>query len=132
MKKIILSILCFAIIVILTGCKNNIKEEPSTNNTLKISLDSNPSTGYNWKYEVDNDDIITIKQSYDNSECPEDVDGCGGQEIFLINGVKQGKATMNLKYCFLDTDECYRAVAYEITVDEDLSISEKHYELYFE
>jgi predicted secreted protein len=133
MKKIILSILCFSIIVISTGCKNenNIKETPNDDYTLKVSLYSNPSTGYGWKYDIDNKDIITVSVAYDNSGCPEDVDGCGGNEVFTVRGLKQGKAIINLRYCFLDTEECGADATYEFTVNEDLSISEIHYGTYF-
>ena len=46
---IIIALVC----LILIGCQKN-KE---TNKHLKISLYSNPSTGYRWTYNIDKQDI---------------------------------------------------------------------------
>ena len=125
MKKIVISIMCLTIMLGLFGCKKNttIKE---VDKSFKFSLESNPSTGYGWKYDVDNNDVISIKEEYDGSNCPNDVDGCGGNEVFTINGVKEGTASMHLKYCFLGTNECDKEVTYVFNVNGDLTISATH------
>ena len=121
---IIIALVC----LILIGCQKN-KE---TNKHLKISLYSNPSTGYRWTYNIDKQDIIDISKKYDNSNCSPKAEGCGGKEIYTIKGLKPGKVTLTLIYSFIEKDKYpSKTATYEITVNDDLSITETHDGSYF-
>ena len=116
MKKIILILL-----LILTGCK--------AKNTYKIELDSNPTTGYDWHYEMTNN-IINFEKEYDSSNCKEGIVGCGGKAIYTLTPLKEGKTTVEFKYCRGYQEPCIKAI-YEITIDKDLNITETHKGSYF-
>lgn len=131
MKKFLFSIMAVLLCITMTGCGG--KKEQNDSNRLKISLYSNASTGYSWSYTVSNEDIISISKYYDNSGCAKDVVGCGGNDVFTIKGLKPGKVTLSMKYAFVDPDERETKTAiYEITVNDDLSISETHSGTYFD
>lgn len=127
MKKILFSVIVVLLCITATACESKKGSE-----SLKISLYSNSSTGYSWSYTVSDEDIISISRSYDNSGCPEDVEGCGGQDVYTIKGLKPGKVTLTMEYKFAVEGEGETETAiYEITVNDDLSISETHHGTYF-
>ena len=64
MKRIIKSLLIIMSIILLSGCTSNNKDGEE----LLIELSSNPSTGYNWTYNISNKDIISIEEDYDDSK----------------------------------------------------------------
>lgn len=117
MKKIILILT----ILIVTGCKQKPK--------YKIELDSNPSTGYDWHYEITNN-IIDFERNYDDSNCKEGILGCGGKTIYTLTPLKKGTTTVEFKYCRGYQEPCIKAI-YEITIDKDLNITETHKGSYF-
>lgn len=125
MKKI-LKLFSISIVLLLCACTNK-------SDKLEIKFKSNPSTGYTWKYTVSNKDVIDIKEAYDDSNCPKDVTGCGGQMIYTINPKKEGKTTIKFRYLRpWDESTLWYTATYEITVDKDLKVSEKHSGSYFE
>ena len=132
-KKIII-ISCIVIVVILaTICiilaLNNNKQD-ADGKVLKIEFYDNASMGNTWKYDVDNKDIVSISSKTDYSGC-EGRDGCSGKIIYSVKALKPGKVKITFKWINYD-DELQDDAIYEITVDDDLSISEKHSGSYFE
>ena len=102
--------------------------------TLTFSLDSNSSTGYNWKEKVDKKGIIDVSYKYDNSGCPPDVVGCGGKRVYTVKALKPGKVKLTLTYSFGDGKNLKEkeTAIYEIIVTDDLKISESHSGSYFD
>lgn len=103
----------------LTSCNKNNKE-------LKIELDSNPTTGYDWEYTLSND-IVEITKEYE-SKCKEkNISGCGGQDIFIVKGLKEGETTIKFIYRRsweeLTGEEKIEEV--NIIVDKDLNVTKK-------
>lgn len=68
------------------------------NTEIKISVSSNPSTGYQWMYFVDGDAIEFTSENYVSSSTSPDVVGAGGTQTFVFNAVKPGKVTVTLSY----------------------------------
>lgn len=132
-KKMGLGIICGVLLLgIVTGCGDK-KKEDKEGDSFKISLYSNSSTGYSWSYTVSNEGIIDISESYDDSNCPPENEGCGGQQVYKVKALKPGKTTISLKYSFVEPDERdYETAIYEITVNDDLSITETHSGTYFD
>ncbi len=73
--------------------------EIAVNDSVQIELDSNPTTGFAWKWT--NKDSVTIVDTFDNQfihKSPELV-GCSGKEIWKFKGIKSGLDTIKMEYC---------------------------------
>lgn len=128
MKRIIKSLLIIMSIILLSGCTSNNKDGEE----LLIELSSNPSTGYNWTYNISNKDIISIEEDYDDSICEEKIVGCGGYNIYKIKALKKGETTITFTYSFPNKPKSKEQTAvYVITIDKDLKIKETHEGSYF-
>ena len=92
---------------------------------LTITFNDNASTGYQWKYVVSKEDIVKITSETDYSDCPKDVDGCGGEIIYTVTPLKEGEVTINFNLTS-PSDEVDEIVIYNIKVDSNLKISETH------
>ena len=64
-------------------------------NSFKISLDSNPSTGYQWELDYDTNFITLEKKSYTPSNSKL---GGGGKENFSFLSLRSGKTTITMQY----------------------------------
>lgn len=127
MKKYIIVFILICMIT-LTGCN---KKELSKKYT--IILNGNPSTGYNWTYEIDNKDIVKIDESTESS-CENGMSGCPSNFIYTTTGLKEGKVTITFTYkrSWEETEYDLNAI-YELEVDKDLNIVElNHTGSYFE
>ena len=93
--------------------------------TLTIKFPDNGSTGYSWKYVVDKEGMVEVSSEKDYSNCPKDVDGCGGTIIFTVKALKEGKATVTFNLTS-PSNEIDRTVIYDLTIHDDLGISETH------
>ncbi|QEK10957.1 hypothetical protein FQB35_00425 [Crassaminicella thermophila] len=64
----------------------------------KIELQENPTTGYTWKYDIKDKDIIqVISDNYEQDELPEgakSIVGKGGMHTWVIKGLKEGVTTI--------------------------------------
>ncbi len=130
MKKISILLIVLCVMFGVSGCK---KGEEEKTKEITFSLYSNSSTGYIWFYEVDQEGIIKIEGSYDSGSCPDDVEGCGGKEVYHITGLKEGKVTLSMRYQFNNDESKVESTAiYEFTVDKDLNITETHSGTYFD
>lgn len=89
--KILLPLVALVLLVGVYFLVNGEKDE------IKLSFPSNPTTGYDWTYYVDNEGIIEIDEEY-KSTCKEGMVGCGGTKVFEIEGVKSGEVTLTFKY----------------------------------
>ena len=125
MKKFLIIIPILIIIIIgiifITDCDDTPR--------YTIELDSNPSTGYDWHYEITNQ-IVDIERFYDDSNCKEGILGCGGKTIYTLTPLKKGTTTIDFKYCRNYQEPCIKAT-YEINIDKNLNITETHKGSYF-
>jgi inhibitor of cysteine peptidase len=64
-------------------------------NSFKISLDSNPSTGYQWELDFDTNFITLEKKSYNPSNSKL---GGTGKEHFIFLPLRSGKTTITMQY----------------------------------
>lgn len=127
MKKL-KSLLIIICLVLVCGCT---KDE---NKELIIKLNANPTTGYSWVYEIEENDIIKIEDEYSQNEnCAKEAVGCGGTQTLKITPLKEGKVILYLTYKrSWEETEYDKTATYEITVDKNLKISESHIGSYFE
>ena len=130
MKKIFLSLIAvFSIIAILalialTYCKP--KETEKHGDSFNVSLYTNSSALINWNYKLSKVGIVEVSYNYDNSGCDPQADGCGGQRIYTVTALKPGKVKLTFECANAGMCEPMEDMVYEITVNDDLSISETH------
>ena len=122
MKKIFLNIITIFTIILITGCKTNKKQGES----IEISLYTNSFADISWNYQIDQNDIIDISYDFNNKTCNPEAEGCDGQGIYTVTAKNPGTVILTFE-CFSDK----KTAIYEITVNENLEISEKHYGTYF-
>ena len=142
MKKIrILFSILLVCTLVLVGCgKKDKKEDKKKNDTptvngesIDIKLESNPSTGYSWTYELEGDDVVVLTSKYEEGENCEDLDGCPGYEIYTVTATAPGHVNFKLVYSFAESDDPNALEAdYDITIDKDLKITETHTGSYFD
>lgn len=121
MKKIFLSLLVLFAIIGMTGCKTKKGE------SFKVSLVKNSSARIDWDYKLSQEGIVDVSYSYDNSKCESNASGCGGTAIYTITALKPGKVELTFECAGIC--EPLKNTVYEITVNDDLSISETHSEV---
>jgi inhibitor of cysteine peptidase len=101
MKKLILHF--FAIVLISCSSQEDIKGdyyEVSANETFEVSLNSNPTTGYSWKWlNKPNKLVDKVSMNYIAMEVKKGIVGSGGSEIWKFKGTKSGIDTLTLEYC---------------------------------
>lgn len=68
----------------------------TVNETFEIALPSNPSTGYSWTVEYDDDYLELVNQSYEPSGTG--LIGSGGDEIFTFSAVEAGETNIDFTY----------------------------------
>ena len=71
------------------------------NEVLEIKLESNPSTGYSWKWIKSETNTIldSIEAIYVPTKVQNGVVGSGGTEIFKFKANKIGINTLKFEYC---------------------------------
>jgi len=103
-----LSITLFSLLLILSSCSDNGKKnndnmkteyEIAVNESIQLELDSNPTTGFAWKWT--NKDSVSIVDSTGTEYIPNtpDLTGSGGKEIWKFKGLKSGTDTIKMEYC---------------------------------
>lgn len=123
MKTVFKAFVILISLLLVCGCKKKPTKE------FIITFRSNPSTGYDWQYKIKNSDLINIEQTYKEDNCSKDVIGCPGTTTFKVTGLKKGEATIYLQYKRpWEVNEDDLDATYVLTINEDLTISEKeHY-----
>lgn len=73
--------------------------EIAVNESFQIELESNPSTGYAWKWT--NQQSVSIVDALDVEFLPgiPGSIGGGGKEIWKFKGIKSGIDSIQMEYC---------------------------------
>ncbi len=112
MKKILLLISCF----LLFGC--------SKKENLEIVLEGNPTTGYEWTYQIEDESILVIDSTnYEEDNTEEEIVGSGGKYTYNFKAVGEGetKITFNYERSFEDVEPIYK-LTYTVSVNENNKI----------
>lgn len=64
---------------------------------IRIELCANPSTGYEWDYEMTEGDIV-MEEDHDYDEPESDVDGAAGTEFWTFEAVNPGNTEVIMEY----------------------------------
>jgi predicted secreted protein len=78
-----------------TSIGNNFEIE--IGDKIYVELCSNPSTGFEWSYEMSGD--MALKEEDHDFEAPEsDVPGAAGKETWTFEGIEEGRTVINMEY----------------------------------
>lgn len=106
-KKMMIIVTLFVLTLALTACSSNAVKigadangqtiELAAGQKLVLSLESNPTTGFDW--EVSEIDEAVIKQSGESEfKSESDLLGAGGVRTFTFEAVAAGTSTLKLVY----------------------------------
>lgn len=84
----------------LTEADNGKKIEVHPGDVIRISLESNITTGYSWENadKVDADVLALDANDYVSDPNPEELDGVGGRTVVVYRALKPGEAKIDLVY----------------------------------
>lgn len=101
MKKAALSILALSLFSCNTQKKAKTDYELSKNETFEVTLKSNPSTGYSWKWIKNNASkkVDSVGSIYVQDKSAPGMTGVGGNEIWKFKGIQTGVDTLKFEYC---------------------------------
>lgn len=90
---------------------------------VMITMEANPSTGYDWQYTVRGNSVEFADKTYKQREGTEGMVGAGGTETFTFNAVRPGTSEITFVYQRpWDPTSIERTVVYSVTVTENLEI----------
>jgi len=72
--------------------------ELSAGDSLVVTLDSNPSTGFSWSLAGISDGAVIEKVGNEYRAPETQLIGAGGQEIWMFKALEKGSTTIELKY----------------------------------
>lgn len=107
MNRLTVLIMLLLVTGLLAGCgAQQVKEytDPSqgieigVGGQFVITLESNPTTGYQWQADFDNSSLKLVKSDYKQSEAKPGLVGVGGKEYFTFEGLKKGNARITMVY----------------------------------
>lgn len=78
-----------------TGTRNDFEME--VGDKLYVKLCSNPSTGFEWKYEMSGDQAVK-EEDHDFQEPEGDLMGAPGEETWTFEAVKKGTTVIKMEY----------------------------------
>jgi inhibitor of cysteine peptidase len=103
----VLVMLLLLVTCLLAGCgtqQSNEYTDPSkgieigVSGQFVITLEANPTTGYQWQADFDKSSLKLIKSDYKQSESKPGLVGVGGKEYFTFEGLKKGNTRITLVY----------------------------------
>jgi predicted secreted protein len=117
MKKTISACIVLTMIVMLTGCG---KSEPQT---MTLSLDSNPTTGYTWMVDQDKE-LFDVSEEYVENDHEEGMVGVGGVQTFTLTPKEAGTCELTFTYrrSWEDPSEEDTVVGYTVEVSKSMQI----------
>lgn len=118
MKKIIFIILfIIGLILGLTACLINNEEK-----TLELTYNTNGGVPYEWKYEIEDKNIVEFVKSYE----VENNNNMVGSPIsinYVFKGLKKGTTTITFKYVNITDGTIEKEEKFNIKVDKNKNIS---------
>ena len=92
-----------------------------------LVLDSNPSTGFDWSWVVDNDAVVSVSKTYVSDQYYDVPDmmpplGGGGKDRVVLSGLKPGDAVVTFTYKRPWEENALYTLVYRLRVDEELNV----------
>ena len=122
MKKNLLLSLLIIVALLVSACGTKYGK----GSEMSLDFVSNPSTGYDWVYELaSGDNLAEIYLVRQDNNFPESAAvGAGGHRIYVFKATKAGKQTLTFTYRRpWEGGEIAYDVVYDLSVDKDLNIT---------
>ena len=84
---------------------------------FSISLEANPTTGYEWEVEFDSDYLELVNKEY-IPDSDESLVGAGGHQTFNFLALKSGNTSIKLSYLRSWEGNAIKIQVYDITITE--------------
>ena len=101
MKKILLVAFILAFVIMaFCGCSNTLEAvtaEAENPEIFEITLEENPSTGYVWSYEIEDESIVKFVSDEFVGGDDEISEGAPGKHVWVFEGVKDGDTTITFE-----------------------------------
>ncbi|WP_459202295.1 beta-propeller domain-containing protein [Methanococcus sp. CF] len=97
-----------------------IDEKINVGETLTITLDENPTTGYTWNYSISDDDKIELSfDEYIQDEVEDGIVGAGGVHEWTFNATESGEVELKFDYyrSWEGIENSANTVVYKITIE---------------
>ena len=116
MRRLI--ILVLAAVMMLAACG---KEAPMPQ-TVSITLDSNPTTGFSWQV-TQSEELFSVEMEYVEDDHAEGMIGVGGKETITLTPLKAGKTDVTLTYARpWEGGEKGDQIVYSFEIDKELQV----------
>ena len=99
-------------------CVGQRNEEYYVPNSIDLYFPANPTTGYSWMAEVEDEGIVEVKDQYFSDSRALGMTGVGGTHWFHIDGLREGVTSVRLTYQRPWEDNALYVFVYRISVDE--------------
>ena len=88
-------------------------------NSVDLYFPANPTTGYSWTVEVEDEDIIAVEEQYFEDSHAVGMTGVGGTQWFHFDGLKEGNTSVKISYQRpWEENEPLYVFLYRLSVDE--------------
>ena len=123
MKKLLVVLLLLCLPVIPAMGEMGSVDEGNPPLSPIVLLKGNPTAGYAWTAEVDDEKVVTVVSEYYPDEAAAQQVGAGGEYWFRFDGVAEGAAIITLRYARANAaDENVPTLVYHVTVDANLHV----------
>ena len=78
-----------------TSTRNDFEVEPG--DKIYVKLCSNPTTGFEWSYEMSGD-VAVKEEDHDFQEPESDLPGAAGKETWTFEAIEKGNTIINMEY----------------------------------
>lgn len=98
----------------------------TNNDTVKVYLEGNITTGYSWSYELSNDLLVLLEENYVPVDTSNTRIGSGGTFIFTFKTSNAGDTKIDFKYSRpWDENSTIKEYSLDFSIDDDLNIQVK-------
>lgn len=117
-------------LIINVGCAAKSITPPAgaevSEDTLTVTLEENPTTGYLWKLVIGTEGILKLQSdTYTPTKTSDQVVGSGGNHSWVFKGVSKGETVLTFKYFrpWEKEDTATETRTYTVTVADDGKIT---------
>ena len=122
MRKWMLLMLLLLLPAVMTEARADLPGAPM------IMLKGNPTTGYSWSWEIDEERVVDVGAEYAadwqfRQEGEPVLTGTGGRYLFILTGLNPGEVTITFTYKRPWEENALYTLVYHVRVDEELNVT---------